>query len=212
MLVPRRDLNDRHPATDQCARGAERKRRQIVEAETRESLEWAFKAYGEPIQNVLTFRYLGRVLTVGEIDWLAVVENLRKARKSWGRLSKILIREGADPKVLGNFYKTVAQSVLLFGAETRFLNPRMEQALDSFQNRVARRITGKQPRQRWKDGSWEYPPLAEALREAGFEGIRKLVRRRQKTVPQYIATQPIMDHCERDTWRPGARVSRRWWE
>ena len=48
--------------------------------------------------------------------------------------------------------------------------------------------------------------------EAGFEGIRKSVTRRQNTVAQYIETRPIMDICERDTQRPGERVSRRWWE
>ena len=40
----------------------------------------------------------------------------------------------------------VTQAVLLFGAETWVLTPRMERALDSFQNRVARRLTGGQPR------------------------------------------------------------------
>ena len=48
--------------------------------------------------------------------------------------------------------------------------------------------------------------------QAGFEGIRKLVTRRHNTVAQYIAMQPIMDLCERATWRPGARVSWSWWE
>ena len=52
MLVPRRALNGRHPATAQCARGAERKRRRLSEAETRENAERAFGAYGEPIQNI----------------------------------------------------------------------------------------------------------------------------------------------------------------
>ena len=72
----------------------------------------------------------------------------------------------------GNFYKAVAQAVLLFGAEKWFLTPRMERALDSFQHRFARRITGKQPRRR-ADRSWEYPPLTEAMGESGFECIRK---------------------------------------
>ena len=123
----------------------------------------------------------------GEDDWIVVVGNLGKAQKSWGRLSWIMIRGGADTKVSGNFYKAVAQAVLLFEAETWVLTLRMERALDSFQNRVARRITGKQPRRR-ADGSWEYPPLAEALGEAGFEGIRKSVTRRQNTITQYIST------------------------
>ena len=62
------------------------------------------------------------------------------------------------------------------------------------------------------DGSWDYPPLLEAKGEAGFEGIRKSVTRRQNTFAHYIATRPIMDLCEQATRRPGVRVSRRWWE
>ena len=79
--------------------------------------------------------------------------------------------------MLGNFFKTVVQAVLLFGTEAWVLNPRMEQALDSFQHGAARRITGRQPWRRG-DGRWAYPTLKEAKREAGLEGIRKSITRR----------------------------------
>ena len=46
-----------------------------------------------------------------------------------------MIWEEADPKVLGNFYKAVAHTVLLFEAETWVLIQRMERALDSFKSR-----------------------------------------------------------------------------
>ena len=46
----------------------------------------------------------------------------------------------------------------------------------------------------------------------GFGRNRKDVTRRQNTVVQYIATQTILDLCERATQREGARVSRRWWD
>ena len=72
------------------------------------------------------FNYLVQVLTEVDYDWLSVVGNLVKVRNSWGRLSRILSREGADPKVLGHFYKAVLQAVLLFGAETWVLTPRMD--------------------------------------------------------------------------------------
>ena len=111
----------------------------------------------------------------------------------------------------GHFYKEVAQAVLMFRSETWVLTPRMERALDSFQQRVARRIIENQARQR-VDRSWEYSPLAEELGEAGFKWIRKLVTRRQNMVAHYIATRPILDLCERATRRPGARVSQLWWE
>ena len=125
-----------------------------MEAETREIPERAFEVYGEPLENVTSFIYLGHVLTAGDNDWVLVVGNLGKTRKSWGRLSRVLRREGAYPKVSGSFYKAVAHAVLLFGLETWVLTPRMKRALDSFQHRVAWRITGKHPR-RHRDGNWE---------------------------------------------------------
>ena len=87
-----------------------------MEAETRESIERAFEAYGAPIKNVTEFKYLGRVLTVGENYWPAVVVNLGKARRSWVWLSWVLGREGADPKVSWSFNTAVTQAVLLFVA------------------------------------------------------------------------------------------------
>ena len=154
MLVPRRDLNVRHPDTAQCAKGTEWKRRRLVEAKMRESLERAFEAYGEPIKNVSDFKYLGTVLTAGKDEWLVVVGNLGKAKSSWGQLSRVLRREGADLKVSGTFYKAVAKSVLLFGAEMWVLTQRMEKALDRFQSRFARRLTGRHL-QRKKYRIWE---------------------------------------------------------
>ena len=57
-------------------------------------------------------------MTSGYDDWPAVAVNLHKARKSWGRMLQILIREGADPKVSGHFFMTVVQAVLMFGTDT----------------------------------------------------------------------------------------------
>ena len=151
------------------------------------------------------------MLTAGDDDWLAVVGNLGKARKSWGRLSRILGWEVADVMVSVNFYKAVAQSVLFFWAKTWVLAQRTKKALDSFQYRVARRLTGKQAWQR-TDGIWYYPSMEESLGEAGLEGIRKSITRRQNKAAQYIVTRPILDLCERATRRPGARVFWRWWE
>ena len=116
-----------------------------------------------------------------------MVRNRGTARRSWGRLSRVLGWEGADPKVLGTFNTGVAQAVLLFGAETWVPTQRMEKALESFQSRVSRRIIGRQLRQN-KDESWYYQPLAEALREAGMVGIRTSITQRQNTAAQYIAT------------------------
>ena len=61
-------------------------------------------------------------------------------------MARVLGREGADPKVSQIFNTAVTQQVLLFGAETWVLTRKMESALDAYQGRVARRLTGRQPR------------------------------------------------------------------
>ena len=87
----------------------------------------------------------------------------------------------------------------------------MESALDTFQGRVARRLTGRQPRQR-RDRKWFYPYLAEALKEVGVVRVRTSILRRQNTVAQFIATRPILGLCEVAERRQGTRVPRIWWE
>ena len=56
------------------------------------------------------------------------------------------------------------------------------------------------------------PPLGEAMREAGLEEVETYITQRQNTAAQYIATRPILDLCEEAERRPGAGVSKRWWE
>ena len=110
-----------------------------------------------------------------------------------------------------SFYTAVTQQVLLFRAEMWVLTRKMESALDSFQGRVARRLTGRQPSRR-RDGRWFYPSLAGEMKEAGVERIRTSILRRQNKVAQFIATRPILGLCEVAERRPGTRVPRRWWE
>ena len=91
------------------------------------------------------------------------------------------------------------------------LTRKMESALDAFQGRVARQLTGRQP-SRERDGRWFYPSLAGAMKEAGIVRIRTSILRRQNTIVQFIATRPILGLCEVAVQQPGAWVPRRWWE
>ena len=102
----------------------------------------AFEVYRKQLNTVSSFKYPGIILTAGDENWPAVAGNLGKARKSWGRLHRILSREGADKRVSRNCFKAVVQQVLLFGAETWVVTPRMERVLNSFMHGAARRITG----------------------------------------------------------------------
>ena len=140
LQVPRKALNGRHLGTAQCKKGAERKRRRLAETETRENSERAFHAYGKPMEAVLEFRCLGRLLTATDDYWPEVAGNIRKARVSWGRLARVLGREGADPKVSRSFYTAVTQQVLIFGAEPWVLTRKMYSDLDAFQGRVLMRF------------------------------------------------------------------------
>ena len=50
------------------------------------------------------------------------------------------------------------------------------------------------------------------MKEAGLTDVRTSINRRQNTVTQYIATQPLLGLCEGATQREGARVKLRWWD
>ena len=134
-------------------------------------------------------------MTAGDGDWPAVAGNLAKARRSWGRLRRIVGREGATARISGAFFKGVVQQVLLFGAETWVVTPRMERALSGFLHGASRRLIGRQAR-RGRNGAWHYPSLEGAMREAGLTDIGKSIANRQNTVAQYIATRPLLDLCE----------------
>ena len=67
------------------------------------------------------------------------------ARKFWSRMSRILIREGAAPRVYCFFFKAVVQAVLFFGVENWVVTPCIGKDLGGFQNQVERRLTGRIP-------------------------------------------------------------------
>ena len=99
------------------------------------------------------------------------------------RLTRILGREGANPRVVGMFFKSVVQAVLLLGSRMWVLTPCMGRDLGKFQYGVPRRITGIQPRRREEEGR-EYSPLVVAMEEARFEKIKVYILKRQNTVVQ----------------------------
>ena len=88
---------------------------------------------------------------------------------------------------------------------------KMEPSIDAFQGRVARRLTGRQPR-RGRYGKWFNPSLAGDLKEAGVVRVRTSILRRQNTLVQFIATRLILGLCEVAERRRGTRVPRRRWE
>ena len=93
-----------------------------------------FNLYGEEGyergENVPTFRYLGQTLDQTDDDLPAVRRNIMRERLVWGRLGKILRREGADPKVLASFFRAAVQAILLYGSETWALLASMAKSIE----------------------------------------------------------------------------------
>ena len=51
---------------------------------------------GALVEGVEQLKYLGQTLDQTYDNWLDILWNINRARKVWGRLSKILQREGVD--------------------------------------------------------------------------------------------------------------------
>ena len=130
---------------------------------------------------------------------------MRKARKRRARMSRSLGWEGADPRTSGNFYKTVVQETLRFGAESWVMYPRIRRTLGGFHHRVDHWMGKMQPN-RTREVRRIYPPLGEAMKTVGLKEVETYVLRHQNTVSQYIYTWPILELCLEEEIRKGARV------
>ncbi len=145
-----------HQATELCRE----RYKQLVQHETaataRLALNTQFYAYGEELERVEVFKYLGRLLSYDDKNTLAMRANLAKACGCWVRVSRVLRAENASPNVFGVFYKAKIQAVLLFGSETWNLAPSGLVCLEGFHLRAAWRMSGRGPK-KLPDGTWRYP-------------------------------------------------------
>ena len=161
----------------------------------RDSVARAFQAYGRPIETVTSFKCLVQVMTASDDNFPVVVGNLQKEQKSWSRLTKILVRKGARPRLSGIFLKAVVQAIILFRLEMWVMITHMGRSLGGLQHRLAIRINGDKLK-RQVGGSWEYLLLDMAMRELVFEDMGEYVLNRQNTFAQYIATRTIKNLCK----------------
>ena len=133
-----------------------------------------FYAYGEDLERVEVFKYLGRLIVFDDDDTQVVRGNLTKARRVWERISRVLRAENASASVCGMFYKATVQSVLLFGSETWLLSPATLKRLEGFHAKAARRMTGLLPKKA-AGGSWKLPKTKTVLAAAGLHRIELCV-------------------------------------
>ena len=149
------------------------------------------------MENVPTFRYMGRPLDQTDDYWPAVRRNIIRASLVWGRLGTLLLREGADPKVLASFYRVVVQSILLYGSEMGVISASITKRIKGTNTEFLKMITGKRAKQ-LGDGTWETAG-AEGIREAaGTQSDRIYIEQRQETVAQWVALRPLFEVCARE--------------
>ena len=108
---------------------------------------------------VTSFRYLGRVILAADYYCLALVRNYSRARAFWERITRILIRKRAEPRLSDFFFKAMVQVLLIFSAETWVFTPVWSGSWGGVQDQVVRRLTGWVPLQK-TDRKWYYT-LAE---------------------------------------------------
>ena len=163
---------------------------------------------GSPSAPVTSFKYLERVLSAADDDWIAMVHNLQRTHHKWAWLFRVLIREGEDARTPGKIYGVVVQAVILYRSETWVMKPHIRRVMGGFHHSVARRLMGRQP-PRGQDGGGVYPPPEAAMVDAGFQEVETHASCRHNTVTQLITTRPIMVLCLAAARRPGSRVAKR---
>ncbi len=101
-----------------------------------------FTAYGEELERVEVFEYLGRLIAYDDANNQAMRLNLRKERGCWTQILRVLRAENATARTCGMFYKATVQAVLLYGNETWNLSPMSVKRLEGFHIRAAWRMSG----------------------------------------------------------------------
>ncbi len=177
-------------------------------AAARLSLEMRFFVYGEELEQVKVFKYLGQLLSYDDNDTQATRVNLAKACRCWARVSQVLRSENASSKVCGVFYKTTIQAVLLFESETWNLVPLGMVCMEGFHLRVAWRM---HPRKR-PAGTWEYPNLEKVLWDVGLQSISHYIGVQRQHIANFIVHWPIFQLCLEGVRKRGSMPRQFWWE
>jgi hypothetical protein len=211
MQTERGALLGRHQHTQLCREGWDKKVQHEAAETARVALSQSFTAYGDELERVEVFKYLGWLLAYDDNNTQAMQGNLKKARKSWGWVSRILRAENASPKVCGVFYIPIVQAVLLFGSETWKLSPLSLKSLEGFHIRAAYRMAGKMPTKN-PDGTWTYPSSRDVLKAVGLQMIDHYIGARWETIARFIMDRPLFVLCRDGNRKRGSARRTFWWE
>ena len=176
------------------------------------ALRRQFTAYDQPLERVEVFKYLGRLLAMGDSDSQAVRACLKKARRVWARLSNVLRRENASPHTSGKFFQAVVQAVLLYGSESWDLRGALLKQLRGFQIRAAWRMNRIHRPREDEAGVWRYPKREDALKECGLKDVLEYIEARRATVARFVVDRPVFEACRGGERLRGSTPRQYWWE
>ena len=175
----------KHQKTKICKKGQERRKHEKLQDLQAEAGDQKFYVYGQELERVKEFKYLGRIIREDDDDTQTILEQIKKARGKWNSIAKILKREGANAQTMAKFYMTVIQAVLLYGADSWTITKRNWKRLEAFHHRAVRYMTGQHIKKKG-DGSWEYPNHLELEKKCGLFSIETYIKRRRGTLRKYL--------------------------
>ena len=96
-----------HWETTTCQKLTKMRRQREAVEKVAAAMDVKFTAYGEELEGVDIFKYLGKLTSFDDNDIQAIRSNLKKARKTWARLSHVCRSENIPPKIAALFYMAV---------------------------------------------------------------------------------------------------------
>ena len=178
--------------------------------------EQHIKVGDQNLPKVSEFKYLERILTADNNDWTTISKNLSKSIVRWGKVRRILSRDGANQKMMVGFYRAIVLSVLLYGAETWEYSPAMIIKLKTFHNKEIRNICRKQIHPTDKSGETRiYPSSKELLQQVNLKSIGEYIYERQnnfRTLTEDYSTMILRcKEWENKKGKGGKRNKKVWW-
>ena len=143
-----------------------------------------------------------------------LINQLKKSGRAcrvWNRLGKLLRRQGTEARVSAMFYRSVFQTVLIFGEDTWFFPEEISRNLEGVHVGFLRQITGQRVVQQ-EEGTWRQVAAQKVLEKAGTQPLGTYIDRSQATVAEWVALRPILEVYDRDKcYKGGGRRRYPWW-
>ena len=186
-----KDVGSKHQQSASCKQFTIRLDNMNAQIENeRLAQDTIFTVFGEKIETVTEFKYLGRIVTDTDDDIPTVINNLNKAGNAWGQIHRILSYEKKrNLKAVVSVYRAIIQAILLYGSETWVLKgTNTLHRLEIFHRRCARFLTGQYIHPQ-ENGEWIYPHTEDVFKQAGLESIECYIEKRRAQVANHLSPE-----------------------